>query len=50
MLRKIGGVIGGVVAWFLIANVGNRIQVTDKDTRYDPRFDFVVNDPEDKGE
>lgn len=25
MLRKIGGVIGGVVAWFLIANVGNRI-------------------------
>jgi hypothetical protein len=25
MLRKIGGVVGGVVAWFLMANVGNRI-------------------------
>jgi hypothetical protein len=25
MLRKIGGVVGGVVAWFVIANVGNRI-------------------------
>jgi hypothetical protein len=25
MLRKIGGVIGGVVAWFLIANVGNDV-------------------------
>ena len=23
MLRKTGGVIGGVIAWFLIANVGN---------------------------
>jgi hypothetical protein len=25
MLREIGGVIGGVVAWFLIANVGNDV-------------------------
>jgi hypothetical protein len=25
MLRKIGGVVGGVVAWFLMANVANRI-------------------------
>lgn len=25
MLRKIGGVVGGVLTWFLIANVGNRI-------------------------
>jgi hypothetical protein len=24
-------------------------KVTDKDMRYDPRFDFVVNDPEGKG-
>jgi len=23
--------------------------VTDKDARYDPRFDFVVTDPENKG-
>jgi ABC-type lipoprotein release transport system permease subunit len=25
MLRKIGGVVGGVVAWFFVTNVGNRI-------------------------
>jgi hypothetical protein len=25
MLRKIGGVVGGVVAWFLIADAGNGI-------------------------
>jgi hypothetical protein len=25
MLRKIGGVVGGVVAWFLIANIANRV-------------------------
>jgi hypothetical protein len=25
MLRKIGGVVGGVVAWFIIANIANRI-------------------------
>jgi hypothetical protein len=25
MLRKIGGVIAGVIAWFLIANVGNLV-------------------------
>jgi hypothetical protein len=25
MLRTIGGVVGGVLTWFLIANVGNRI-------------------------
>ena len=27
----------------------SKVKVTDKDTRYDPRFDFLVNDPEDKG-
>jgi hypothetical protein len=27
----------------------SRVKVTDQDARYDPRFDFVVNDPEDKG-
>jgi len=25
MLRKIGGVVGGVIAWFLIASVGNLV-------------------------
>jgi hypothetical protein len=25
MLRQIGGVVGGVVVWFLIANVGNHV-------------------------
>jgi hypothetical protein len=25
MLRKIGGVVGGVIVWFLIANVGNLV-------------------------
>jgi hypothetical protein len=25
MLRQIGGVVVGVVAWFLIANVGNHV-------------------------
>ena len=26
------------------------MKVTDNDARYDPRFDFVVNDPEHKGD
>ena len=25
MLRKIGGIVGGVIAWFVIANVGNLV-------------------------
>jgi hypothetical protein len=25
MLREIGGVVGGVVTWFLVASVGNRV-------------------------
>ena len=25
MLRDIGGVVGGVITWFLIATVGNRV-------------------------
>jgi hypothetical protein len=47
-LCRIAGLIFGLLAayyWFK----ASRAKVTDKDARYDSRFDFVVNDPEDKG-
>src|SRR5262245_35053614 len=47
-LCRIAGLVFGLSAayyWFR----ASKAKVTDKDTRYDPRFDFVVNDPEDKG-
>jgi hypothetical protein len=47
-LCRIAGLVFGLLAayyWFR----ASRAKVTDKDTRYDPRFDFVVNDPEGKG-
>jgi hypothetical protein len=47
-LCRIAGLVFGLLAayyWFK----ASRVKVTDQDARYDPRFDFVVNDPEDKG-
>ena len=47
-LFRIAGLVLGLLAayyWFK----ASKVKVTDKDTRYDPRFDFLVNDPEDKG-
>jgi|RhiMethySRZTD1v2_1073278.scaffolds.fasta_scaffold1796748_2 hypothetical protein len=47
-LFRIAGLVLGLLAayyWFK----ASKVKVTDKDARYDPRFDFLVNDPEDKG-
>ena len=47
-LCRIAGLVFGLLAayyWFR----ASKAKVTDQDARYDPRFDFVVNDPEDKG-
>jgi len=47
-LFRIAGLVLGLLAayyWFK----ASKVKVTDKDTRYDPRFDFLLNDPEDKG-
>ena len=47
-LCRVAGLVFGLLPafyWFK----ASKAKVTDKDTRYDPRFDFVVNDPEDKG-
>ena len=46
---RIAGLVFGLLAgcyWFR----AGKAKVTDQDTRYDPRFDFVVNDPEYKGD
>jgi len=45
VLCRIAGLVFGLSAayyWFR----ASKAKVTDKDTRYDPRFEFVVNDPE----
>jgi len=45
---RIAGLVFGLPPayhWFK----ASKAKVTDKDPRYDPRFDFVVNDPEDQG-
>ena len=34
---------------FVEREFSSRAKVTDQDARYDPRFDFVVNEPEGKG-
>jgi hypothetical protein len=47
-LCRVAGLVFGLLAAYYWFNAG-KVKVTDKDTRYDPRFDFVVNDPEDKG-
>jgi hypothetical protein len=47
-LCRVAGLVFGLLAayyWFR----ASKVKVTDEDARYDPRFDFVVNDPEDKG-
>jgi hypothetical protein len=47
-LCRVAGLGFGLLAayyWFK----ASKVKVTDKDARYDPRFDFVVNDPDDKG-
>ncbi len=47
-LCRVAGLVFGLLAaydWFR----ASRAKVTDQDARYDPRFDFVVNDPEGKG-
>ena len=47
-LFRIAGLVLGLLAayyWFK----ASKVKVTDKDARYDPRFDFLVNDPEEKG-
>ena len=48
-LCRIAGLVFGLLAayyWFR----ASKAKVTDQDARYDPRFDFVVNDPEHKGD
>ena len=47
-LCRIAGLVFGLLAAYYWFKAG-KVKVTDKDARYDPRFDFVVNDPEDKG-
>jgi hypothetical protein len=47
LLCRIAGLVFGLLAAFYWFKAG-KVKVTDKDTRYDPRFDFVVNNPEDK--
>jgi hypothetical protein len=46
-LCRIAGLVFGLLAAFYWFKAG-KVKVTDKDTRYDPHFDFVVNDPEGK--
>ena len=46
-LCRIAGLVFGLLAAYYWFKAG-KVKVTDKDTRYDPRFDFVVKDPEDK--
>ena len=47
-LCRIAGLVFGLLAAYYLFKAG-RVKVTDQDARYDPRFDFIVNDPEDKG-
>ena len=47
-LCRIAGLVFGLLAAYYWFKAG-RVKVTDQDARYDPRFDFIVNDPEDKG-
>ena len=44
---RVAGLVFGLLAAYYWFKAG-KVKVTDKDTRYGPRFDFVVNDPEDK--
>ena len=47
-LCRIAGLVFGLLAAYYWFKAG-KVKVTDRDARYDPRFDFVVHDPEGKG-